>query len=95
MHNPAGEPDAAFLVSAGYLTADLIGGTYTWTQGTNGNIVLNCTLDVANPTPSTIYNIAHSSSALNNTVKEIATSFADFLAIWMKEEKNVIGKLSQ
>ena len=44
-HNPVGETGAAFLVSAGYLAADLTGGTYTWTAGAGGQAILNCSVD--------------------------------------------------
>lgn len=44
-HNPVGETGTAFLVGAGFLVVELTGGTYTWTQAANGNVILNCSVD--------------------------------------------------
>jgi len=41
-YNPVGQTGASFLVNAGLLTADLKGGTYTWTQNSSGSVRLNC-----------------------------------------------------
>ena len=69
-HNPVGETGAAFLVNAGYLASDLTGGTYTWTQGVGGNVILNCSIDGT---------IVSAVSPLGSTVQEISSGMIQLM----------------